>query len=65
MKRAPARTKDDPLHMYSERKHCLTEDEIGLTDELFTNIDLDKNGTIEFDELSILHGFDKVASPDP
>jgi len=51
--------------MYSERKHCLTEDEIGLTDELFTNIDLDKNGTIEFDELSILHGFDKVASPDP
>jgi len=58
-------TKDAYQHSHPEHKILLTKDEMWLTDELFMKIDLDKNGTIEVDELSILHGFDREVIHNP
>ena len=49
----------------SHTRFLKENEELWPSDELFMKIDLDKNGMIEFDELSVLHGFDKEASPYP
>ena len=47
------------INKHPDHKLVLTKDEMWAIEALFMVIDTDKNGTIEKDELAILHGFDR------
>jgi len=51
--------KADYAHQHPSHKHMLKAEEQWEVEALFSAIDADGNGTIENDELSVLHGFDR------